>query len=151
VLRTIFAFCDGGFNTKTNEFSFGLVLLTPKFEKIKFYYGKLNEPNWAKLHNVAGELTGAIAAIQYSIIHKYQKIIIFHDYLGISKWALNQWKRNLKCTQAYFQFIQSSLLKIKIEFKWIKAHNGNRWNEIADTLAKKGLKLKSVIQPLIQI
>lgn len=149
--KIILAFCDGSFNKVNNEFSFGLVLLNAQFEVIKFYHGKFNDCEWIKLHNVAGELMGAIAAIQYAINNKYQKIVIFHDYLGIAKWAQNLWKRNLSCTKAYYDFIQKSLLKINIEFKHIKAHSNVKWNEIADYLAKSAFKLKTIKKPLIKI
>jgi ribonuclease HI len=53
-------------------------------------------------------------------------------------WQRRGWKRktgpvlNLDLVQSAYQL---SLAHPKVSLRWIKAHNGSRWNEYADSLA----------------
>ena len=90
-----------------------------------------------KMRNVAGELLGAVTAMRYALKKGYKKIIIHHDYEGIGKWALGQWKANLLSTQKYKEFYDSVKENIEIEFVKVAAHTGVIYNEMADKLAKE--------------
>lgn len=66
------------------------------------------------------------------------KIISYSDYKGASEWLNGNWKIN----KSYIRLIVNdtkSLIKkynLNIEFKWIKGHAGQKYNEMADKLAK---------------
>ena len=95
------------------------------------------------------ELTAPIMALKR--IKKASKIIIYTDsiYLknGITTWIKN-WENNgwmnsnkkpVKNKDLWLTLNQLSKEKI-IDWKWIKAHAGNKYNEIADKLATQAIK-----------
>ena len=95
------------------------------------------------------ELTAPIMALKR--IKKASKIIIYTDsiYLenGITTWIKN-WENNgwmnsnkkpVKNKDLWLTLNQLSKEKI-IDWKWIKAHAGNKYNEIADRLATEAIK-----------
>lgn len=91
----------------------------------------------AESRNIDGELLAAYNAMKW--LEKHQKKgIICHDYEGIARWALGQWKA--KSTVA-LRYIEASRPFVKwVEFEKVEAHSGNKWNELADTLAKKAIE-----------
>lgn len=63
-----------------------------------------------------------------------------------SQYAINaiHSQKELNFNQDLVKDIKDLLCFIKIEFKWIKSHSGNFWNETADYMAKtkaRGFKL----------
>lgn len=66
---------------------------------------------------------------------------------GITKW-INGWKKNGWKTSTGGQVKNKSLWEQLdklvtpfVSFQWVKAHNGDHWNEAVDTLAKKCAQL----------
>ena len=93
------------------------------------------------------ELMAAIQAL--SRLSEDCVVDIFTDsnYLkqGISTWIHN-WKQNGWRTsnkkpvknQDLWQELEQSLATHKVNWHWVKAHNGNEFNELADKLANEG-------------
>lgn len=133
--ETITAYVDGSYNIATGEYGYGAVLLKED-EEIKIS-NRGNDPELASMRNVAGEIKGSEAAIIYAYENKYKKVIIYYDYEGISKWCLGLWKTNKKGTIEYKKFYDEMIKKIKIEFVKVKGHSGDKYNDMADELAKK--------------
>ena len=134
---TIVAYVDGSYNGSSKEFSYGLVILEGE-EEIHFSK-KLVDEELAKMHNVAGELAGAMAAMEYALIHDKKGVIIYHDYEGIAKWCLGEWKANKPGTIAYKEYYEKVSKKIRIEFIKVKGHSNDQYNDLADSLAKEAL------------
>lgn len=66
---------------------------------------------------------------------------------GISKWILkwkqDNWKRGKKEVLNVDLWKElDDLNQSGIEWKWVKAHNGNRWNEYVDDLARKCAEMR---------
>ena len=132
------AYVDGSYDVATGKFSCGVVMLVPGSEPIEL--GQAYEDADAATHrNVAGEVMGSTMAINYCLEHGIDEVTIYHDYEGISKWANNEWKANHRLTQDYKSFVAEARKKMAIDFVKVKAHTGNKYNEIADKLAKKAL------------
>jgi ribonuclease HI len=93
----------------------------------------------AKQRNVAGEIMGAKTAIDFCLRQGIPEVEIYHDYEGVGKWADGLWKANNPLTQGYRDFIADARKEMDIRFVKVKAHAGNKYNEIADSLAKKAL------------
>lgn len=131
------AYVDGSFFAETGEFSYGMVIIRDGNEIC--FAEKVNEPELASMHNVAGEIKGAEAAMQYAVNEGLDAIIIYHDYEGIARWCLGDWKANKAGTKAYKAFYDSIKDKVNIKFVKVKGHSNDKYNDMADELAKNAL------------
>lgn len=134
----LIAYVDGSFNIKTKEYGYGCILLEGQ-HILKQLYGKNSLADYVMMRNVAGEILGSEVAIRYAIEHGYKMVCIYYDYEGIEKWANHTWKANKIGTQAYQQFIDRSRQDIEIQFIKVLAHSGDKYNDMADQLAKKAV------------
>ncbi len=130
-------YVDGSYCAETGEFSYGMVVLH-NGEEHRFSK-KLSDKELAQMRNVAGEIKGAEEAMRYAIEHKIAYIVIYHDYEGIAKWCTGEWKANKAGTQAYRDFYQSAREKVRIAFQKVKGHSNDKYNDLADELAKQAL------------
>lgn len=137
-IDTIIAYVDGSYDRlKPTQYSYGMVIIDNEGEHT--FNQSYDNPEMAKMNNVAGEIAGAMAAMQYAMEHKVKKIIIYHDYEGIAKWCSGQWKTNREGTIAYKKFYDEAVKQIDIEFIKVKGHSNDRYNDMADELAKQAL------------
>ena len=113
-----------------------VVLIDGKEEK---FSQKMTDPQLAQMRNVAGEIKGSEAAMQYALDHKIPYIIIYHDYQGIASWCNGDWKANKPGTIAYRDFYQKAKEKVHIEFRKVKGHSNDKYNDMVDELAKEAL------------
>lgn len=131
------AYVDGSYDAAANAFSYGVVL---------FYHGrqlqfsqKCTDSELAEMNNVAGEIKGAEAAMQYCLDHNIASVTIYHDYEGIAKWCNGEWRAKKAGTIAYAEFYKKASARIQIRFVKVKGHSGDKYNELADKLAKEAL------------
>jgi|APCry1669189000_1035189.scaffolds.fasta_scaffold12415_2 ribonuclease HI len=88
------------------------------------------------------ELTAAIKALEN--ITKNSDLQIFTDsnYLKfgitewIKSWKLNNWKNGKIKNIEFWQQLDKLNLTQKASWHWVKAHNGDKYNEMADELAR---------------
>lgn len=132
-------YVDGSYNSATKEFSYGMVVLSENNEET--FSRKFDDESLASMHNVAGEIKGAQAAMQYALDHQIPAIEIYHDYEGIAKWCLGLWKTNKEGTKAYKEFYDMASRQVKIRFVKVTGHSNDKYNDMADELAKKALGL----------
>jgi ribonuclease HI len=105
-----------------------------------------------KTTNQRMELTAAIKAIETIEEQdiKYQSILIYTDsqYVqnGITEWIIN-WKKNgwknstgkkVKNIDLWMR-LDELCCECNISWKWVRGHNDNAGNELADILANKGI------------
>lgn len=133
-------FTDGSFNKRTNVAGWGMVALYKQDGQIKKIHanGPIKNIKHVETRNVIGELKAAGHAVNWALEHGYQKVTIYHDYLGVSAWPTGTWKAKLPLTQKYAQFIQDRQKEIKIEFVHVPAHTNITYNEEVDKVAKEG-------------
>lgn len=136
----ITAYVDGSYDDATHAFSYGMVIFHAGREL--HFAEKYEDSELASMHNVAGEIKGAEAAMRYGIENDCTGITIYHDYEGIAKWCLGEWKANKNATIAYREYYNSIKDRIKINFVKVKGHSGDKYNELADKLAKSALGLE---------
>ena len=136
-LDAVEIYVDGSYHVGTKEFSYGMVVLIDGKEE-KFSQ-KMTDPQLAQMRNVAGEIKGSEAAMQYALDHKIPSIIIYHDYQGIASWCNGDWKANKPGTIAYRDFYQKAKEKVHIEFRKVKGHSNDKYNDMVDELAKEAL------------
>ncbi len=131
------AYVDGSYDSSSKAFSYGMVLFHDGQELHASQ--KYADQSLAAMHNVAGEIKGAEAAMQYCLDHHVPSICIYHDYEGIAKWCNGEWRAKMPGTVAYAQFYKKASESVKIRFVKVKGHSGDRYNDLADHLAKKAL------------
>lgn len=135
----VIAYVDGSYNVLTKEFSYGMVIIHDDIEK--HFCEKYNDRELVDMRNVAGEIMGATKAIMYCIENGFKSIKIHYDYEGIEKWCNGVWKTNKLGTKLYKAFYDKNKDRVNIIFKKVKAHSGDKYNDIADKLAKSALGL----------
>lgn len=96
-------------------------------------------------YQVAGELTAVKEALKWCLKNSVTEISLYYDYLGIEKWVTGKWKANQPVTREYARFVREC--PVNIHWHKVQSHTGNRWNDRADALARKGaLSIQSATQ-----
>lgn len=134
-----FAYVDGSYDDTTKSYSYGMVMMV-KDDELHFNK-KFEKDDMSDMRNVAGEIQGSMAAMQYCLDNKIKSISIFYDYEGIEKWCNGDWKAKKEGTQKYVEFYKNASKYVDVDFIKVKGHSGDKYNDIADELAKKALGL----------
>ena len=132
---TIIAYVDGSYNIKTKIFACGVVIITAEGEK--YLSQSYDDKELATMRNVAGEIKGSVAAMEYCLQNNIKNLHIFYDYAGIEKWCNGEWKTNKSGTIDYKNFYDSIHDRLSVTFHKVKGHSGDKYNDMADMLAKK--------------
>lgn len=131
-------YVDGSFKEGINSYAYGFVVVLND-EVLHYANGVGHSDGAVALRNVAGEMTGAMRAVNYAIKNQYKKIQIYYDYQGLECWAKGTWKRKNEYTKKYHEFMTEKMQHIEIDFVKVKAHSGETYNDMADVLAKNAL------------
>ncbi len=135
------AYVDGSYDVASGTFSCGVVFINKDSDPVELKQA-FNDAELAGHRNVAGEVFGAMKAIDYAVEHGFSELTVFHDYEGIAKWANDEWKANTALTKHYKEFVKAARSRMTIDFVKVRAHTGNKYNELADKLAKEALGIK---------
>jgi viroplasmin and RNaseH domain-containing protein len=132
------AYVDGSYNDKTGDFSYGAVIFHDGREYR--FSEKFQDILLSRIRNVSGEIKGAEKAMQFCIENKIEELYIYHDYEGIAKWCNGQWEAKNEFTAKYRDYYLQVSKKVNVHFIKVRAHSGNKYNDIADELARNALK-----------
>ena len=135
------AYVDGSFHLQKRMFSYGVVIF---YNGQEYHFsGSDDDGELAEMRNVAGEIRGAGQAMRFALEQGARVLHIYHDYEGIARWCTGEWQARKAGTQQYRLFyLQARKQGLSIQFHKVKAHAGNRYNELADQLAKEALGIK---------
>lgn len=133
------AYTDGSYDKSSGKYSYGIVIIDEKLEE-KYLKDIGENPEYAKSHNVAGELLAALTSIAYAISTGRRKIKIYHDYEGVAKWITGEWQAKMQVSKDYLKTYNDIKEMIEVQFEHVKGHSNNPYNEKADQLAKEALK-----------
>lgn len=133
------AYVDGSYDQRRRVYGSGAVIFYND-DKINISE-KGQDPDLVDMRNVAGEIEAAKLAMIYAKDQGAKSIAIYHDYEGIAKWCLKEWKTNKIGTQRYAAFYEEISKVLQVYFVKVKAHTGDQYNEEADILAKKAIGL----------
>lgn len=100
---------------------------------------------------IGGECEAVIKSLEYCLEHSITDIEIYHDYIGVGKWAEFEFRANKPVSQYYVQrylLIKAKLLALskelnqpfEIKFIKVKGHSNVEGNELADKLACNAIK-----------
>jgi len=97
-----------------------------------------------KTTNNQMELTAIIEGIKWADKNDYLHVNIYTDSMyahdGINdwmyKWRKNNWKKKkgLRLNAELWKQIYSLVFNVSVNCYWVKGHDGNKWNELADSL-----------------
>lgn len=133
------AYVDGSYLAERKRFACGVVLFHDGKEE--HFSEAYDDPDLAQMRNVAGEIKGSQKAIQYCLDHQIKSVTIYHDYEGIAKWCTGEWQTKKEGTKAYKDFYERAKSQVDIRFVKVKGHSGDRYNDLADRLAREALGL----------
>ena len=102
---------------------------------------RFTDPELASMHNVAGEIMGALTVLRYCLEKGIPALEIHHDYEGLGCWADGSWRAAKPGTQRYAAECQEAAKTMKLQFVKVKGHSGDAYNDRADALARKALGL----------
>jgi ribonuclease HI len=138
----IIIYTDGACSGNPGKGGWGAILMFKEHEK------KISGGSKETTNNQM-EIRAVIEALK--TIKKPAEIIINTDskYVmdGITKW-INGWKKNgwrtadrkpVKNSELW-QELDQEVSKYYIEWRWVKGHSGDKYNDIADELAREGIK-----------
>lgn len=135
---TVIAYVDGSYSGERRRYAYGCVLLYQG--ESGELSGSGNDACHLGMRNVAGEILGAMKAIEWALQKQAAAIVIHYDYAGIEMWANGLWQTNREGTREYKDYVRRARERIDIRFVKVKAHTGVELNERADGLAKGALE-----------
>ena len=127
------------YDDTTKSYSYGMVMMHGE-EELHFFK-KFEKDDMSDMRNVAGEIEGSMAAMKYCMDHNIKSISIFYDYEGIEKWCNGDWKAKKEGTKRYVKFYEDASKHVDVDFIKVKGHSGDKYNDLADELAKRALGL----------
>ena len=137
------AYVDGSYDAASGRFSCGVVIIETDADgnsETTELKSAFDDPEAAAQRNVAGEIMGSKLAIDWCMTNGIKSVEIYHDYEGIGAWADRRWKANNPLTQGYRDYVAEARKTLEIKFVKVKGHSGNKYNDIADRLAKAALQ-----------
>lgn len=142
-LDCLHAYVDGSYNSSDGRYSYGVVCVRNNI--VEYIESNAEKGNSEKnIRQIAGELKGAVKAVEYAISKGETKIVLFHDYEGISHHATGAWERKEESSMEYHEKMQK-LMKSGIEVIFVKvdSHTGDLFNELVDEKCKECLGIDS--------
>ena len=135
------AYTDGSY--KNGIYGSGAVVLDEKNREIEKLYS--GGEDLSGIRNIAGEIEAVKGVLAYAYKLKSNggditDVVIYHDYIGLQKWADGEWKTNKIETTNYKEYVRRARTHFRVIFQKVEAHSGNQHNEIADALAKQGIE-----------
>ena len=140
-VKSIHIYTDGACRGNPGPGGWGALLIAGKHQKTM--HG--GDPETT---NNRMELTAAIEAL--NALKSHSRVILHTDskYVmdGIREWMPNWKKRDWKTAsrkpvknQDLWQALDVAVGRHEIDWRWVKGHNGNPGNEVADELANRGI------------
>ena len=132
------AFTDGSFEESVGKYSYGVVAVSPDGKERQFS-GRGEIPAFLPTRNIAGEVDGVLTAVKWAFLNGYEKLKIYHDYEGLSAWAMGSWSANSPISVYYVKEFAKYKGVVDVTFVKVKGHSNHKYNEMVDKLAKEAL------------
>ncbi len=137
------AYVDGSYNSSDERYSYGVVCVNNNV--VEYIESKAAKDTSEKnIRQIAGELKGAIRAVEYALKQNQTKIVLFHDYEGIAHHATGAWDRKEESSMEYYNKMQKLMNSgIEVIFVKVDSHTGDLFNELVDEKCKECLGINS--------
>lgn len=131
---------DGSYKGSLDAAGIGFVVYDDETEEVfKEFTGYITIPEYVKSRQVGGELLAAVMGFNWCLANGYKDIKILYDFVGVRNYV-NLNKLTKPVTQEYQKMMLALCSNIpggRLSFEKVKGHSGNKWNDIADSLAGK--------------
>ena len=138
----VVAYVDGSFNAETGTYG-AAAILTMNGEVITS--ATSTGTKMSQMRNVGGEISAAMLAVKLAEQVMADSLIVRYDYEGIEKWPTGEWGAKNDYTKAYRDFMLRKR-SFTISYEHVKAHSGDKFNEMADDMAIKACGVTTVAE-----
>ena len=136
-------YVDGSYNVNTERYSYGVVAVRNDIVEYIESNAALDNSK-SKIRQIAGELEAAIKGVEYALSKGEKKVVLFHDYEGVSHHATGYWDRKEESSIQYFQQMNQLMSEgIEIIFVKVDSHTGDLYNELVDEKCKESIDIQS--------
>ena len=137
------AYVDGSYNSNDGRYSYGVVCVNNNI--VEYIESNAEKDTSEKnIRQIAGELKGAVRAVEYALSQNSTKIVLFHDYEGIAHHATGAWDRKEESSMEYYHKMQKLMNSgIEVIFVKVDSHTGDLFNELVDEKCKECLGISS--------
>lgn len=132
------AFVDGSYDRVSKTFGSGIAVLDLENDTIEEFKVAGND-KWDQW-NIVGEIEASKFAIKLGYEKELKKICIYHDLKNIALWASGSWQAKNEYTQDYVRYVEKYSENMEITFIKVKGHSCNKYNDIADRLAREAIE-----------
>lgn len=144
--KKVIIYCDGSCNNKTGQKGgYGIVIINGHIKT--FMGGSYVETTSARM-----ELLGAIRALQKCNVGDRVELWCDNEYVvntirqgWIFKWSIEQFRNRKNADLLRMLLAEYNRLERRVEFKWLRGHEGHEGNELADELARRGGMREEII------
>lgn len=132
------AFVDGSYDRVSKTFGSGIAIIDFEHDSVE-EFRVAGHDKWDQW-NIVGEIEASKYAIKLAFDKNLKKICIYHDLKNIALWASGSWQAKNEYTQDYVRYVEEYSKDIDITFVKVKGHSSNKYNDIADRLAREAIE-----------
>lgn len=130
-------YVDGSWNENKKQYGWGFVLVVDG-QSVSSDCGMGNNIKYLSQRQIGGEVVAVLQGLSRAIYRQYNHVEVVYDFSGIEMWATGKWRAKTDIARAFLHFLGKYNEEIQISFKKVKSHSGDKYNAMADGLAKKG-------------
>ena len=132
------AFVDGSYEKFSKTYGSGIAVLDLEKDIVE-EHKEAGIDKWDQW-NIVGEVEASKYAIKLAKEKGMKRLCIYHDLKNLSLWASGSWQAKNEYTQDYVRYIEEYSKDVDITFVKVKGHSANRYNDIADRLAREAIE-----------
>ena len=125
-------YTDGAYASSRNQGGFSFVVLKNGEKFYSSFDGVLNTTNNRM------EIQAALEALKWLYENNIKEATLYTDSMYVIGAMCQNWKR--KKNQDLWEQMDEAVKNLKIEWKHVKGHAGNKYNDLCDVLAVQGSK-----------
>lgn len=134
------SFCDGSFSESLRKYAYGVLIIKNDMSEVELC-GYAANPQYVSSRNISGEILGVINTLDWAVSNGFDKVKIYHDLEGLSKWITGEWQAHTPVVKAFLSIYKDKYEGIlDIVFEKVKGHSNNPYNEKADHIASSALE-----------